>query len=211
VRLLGFDGQRMLLEPAGERHLSEELEAHGDRSATEIAAQVMARLLSPSDRPVPPDLQPLALRFDALFAKARADRDAGLESAYIDAAEVAHRLLSNQRDVRPLHGDLHHENIMSGPRGWLAIDAKGVLGDPAFDAANLFYNPLERTELCLEPERIAMMAAMFSRALKMDERHLLDHAFAYGCLSAAWHEGDRNHDDEQRELAIAAAVRAVRS
>lgn len=211
VRLLGFEGRRMLIELAGERHLSEDLDSFGDHKATEIAAEVMAELFSPSDRPVPADLQPLALRFDSLFAKARADHDAGQQSLYVEAARVADRLLSNQRDVRPLHGDLHHENIMFGPRGWLAIDPKGVLGDPAFDAANLFFNPLERTELCLDTDRIAMMAAIFSRTLNMDEGHLLDHAFAYGCLSAAWHAGDCNEVDEQRELAVAAAIRAVRA
>lgn len=211
VRLLGFDGQRMLLEHAGERHLSEDLEAHGDRHASAIAAEVMAKLLSPSSRPAPADLQPLARRFEELFAKAQADRDAGAESLYVEAAKVADRLLSNQRDVRPLHGDLHHENIMFGPRGWLAIDPKGVLGDPAFDAANLFYNPLERTELCLDRERVAMMADIFATTLGIDEGHILDHAFAYGCLSAAWHAGDNNAADEGRELAIAAVVRDVRS
>jgi streptomycin 6-kinase len=41
-------------------------------------------------------------------------------------------------------------------------------------------------------------------------RRLLDHAVAYGALSAAWHAGDRNDADEQRELAVASAFRAVR-
>ena len=77
------------------------------------------------------------------------------------------------KEVRPLHGDLHHENIMHGPRGWLAIDPKGVLGDPAFDAANWFYNPLNRMDLCLNPERIAFMAESFAGALRQDVPHIL--------------------------------------
>ena len=58
-----------------------------------------------------------------------------------------------------LHGDLHHENIMHGPRGWLAIDPKGVLGDPGFDAANMFYNPLDRDDLLV----IVALGARFDR------------------------------------------------
>ena len=77
VRLLGFDGNRMLLEHAGERHLLDDLNTYGDSAATEIAAEAMARLFAPSDRPVPGDLQPLRERFASLFKRAEGDRAAG--------------------------------------------------------------------------------------------------------------------------------------
>jgi streptomycin 6-kinase len=210
VRLIAMHGQSMLLEYAGDTMLTDVLDEDGDAAATEIAAMVMAKLHSPSSRPAPADLQPLRERFRDLFAKARTDSDTGCDNLYVEAAAIAERLLSSQRDVRPLHGDLHHENIMHGPRGWLAIDPKGVIGDPAFDAANMFYNPLERDDLCLDPARVAGMAEILSRRLGLDPRRLLDFAFAYGCLSAAWHAGDANDKDEQRELAVAAAVARVR-
>lgn len=210
VRLLGRDGRRMLLEYAGERLLSAELDVAGDAVAAEIAADVLARLHSPSRRPAPARLQPLRERFAALFGKAEADRKAGAKSLYVEAAAIAETLLDDPRDVRPLHGDLHHDNIMLGQRGWLAVDPKGVLGDSGFDAANLFYNPLSRDGLCRDAGRIAMMAEIFSRTTGQDPRRLLDHAVAYGCLSAAWHNEDRNKPDETRELSIAEAIRAVR-
>jgi streptomycin 6-kinase len=210
VRLLGLEGNRMLLEYAGERHLVDDLKVHGDNAATEIAAEMLERLFSPSDAPVPPDLQPLHERFASLFSKARADRDAGTRSIYVEAADIAERLLNNPRDIRPLHGDIHHQNTIHGWRGWLVIDPKGVLGDPAFDAANLFYNPLDRDELCLNPDRIAHMAEVFAKALGQNPAAILDHAFAYGCLSAAWHAEDSDAKDESRALAVAAAVRDVR-
>ncbi|WP_353641856.1 aminoglycoside phosphotransferase family protein [Mesorhizobium sp. WSM2239] len=209
VKLLGFDSNKMLLEYAGERHLVDDLNTYGDSVATEIAAEVMARLFAPSDLPIPGDLQPLRERFKSLFQRAKADRDAGRDGFYVEAATLAERLLADPRDVRPLHGDLHHENIMHGPRGWLAIDPKGVLGDPGFDAANMFYNPLDRDDLCLDPNRIASMAEIFARTLGQDVRSILDHAVAYGCLSAAWHGEDRNEVDERRELSIAAAIRGA--
>ncbi|MDH6229560.1 streptomycin 6-kinase [Mesorhizobium soli] len=210
VRLLGLDGKRMLLEYAGERHLVDDLNADGDNAATEIAAEMLERLFSPSDTPLPPDLQLLRERFVSLFERADAHRAAGTRSIYVEAADIAERLLSNPCDMRPLHGDIHHENIMHGSRGWLVIDPKGVLGDPAFDAANLLYNPLDRDDLCLNPDRIAHMAEVFAKALGQNPAAILDHAFAYGCLSAAWHAEDGNAKDESRELAVAAAVRDVR-
>jgi streptomycin 6-kinase len=170
----------------------------------------MTRLFSPSKHPAPPDLQPLRTRFSSLFRKAQADRGASKKSLYVEAAEIAERLLSDPIEVRPLHGDLHHDNIMHGPRGWLAIDPKGVLGDPGFDAANMFYNPLDRDDLCLDPQRIAHMAQVFAATLRQSPPPILDHAIAYGCLSAAWHREDRNAVDENRELAIAMAIRTVR-
>ncbi len=209
VRLLDADGLDMLLEDAGRALLSARLETHSDLEATEIAAELMARLFSPSAQPLPPELQPLRDRYASLFAKARADRSAGKTSPYVEAAALAHRLLGAPRDIRPLHGDLHHDNVLMSPRGWIAIDPKGVLGDPAFDAANFFYNPLHRPELCMSGERIAMMADVFSRRLGIDRRHLLDHAFAWGCLSASWHAEDGSAAEEESELSIARAIRAV--
>ncbi|ESY83156.1 StrB [Mesorhizobium sp. LNHC221B00] len=211
VRLLGRDGHSMLLEFAGETLLSKVLDEQGDEIATEIAAEVMARLLSPSKHSFPSELQPLRERFASLFKKAATDRANGHGSLYVEAGEIAERLLSNPHDVRPLHGDLHHENMLHGPRGWLAIDPKGVLGDPGFDAANMFYNPLDRDALCLDPERIAHMAEVFAMTLKQTPAAMLDHAIAYGCLSAAWHHEDDNAVEENRELSIAAAIRTVRA
>ncbi|WP_210243409.1 aminoglycoside phosphotransferase family protein [Mesorhizobium sp. B2-4-14] len=211
VRLLGRDGHSMLLEYGGETLLSGVLDGQGDSTATEIAAEVMTRLLSSSKHPFPSGLQPLRERFSSLFKKARADREADIASIYVEAGAIADRLLAAPHDVRPLHGDLHHENILHGPRGWLAIDPKGVLGDPGFDAANMFYNPLGRDALCLDPERIVRMAEVFAGTLAQTPAAILDHAMAYGCLSAAWHHEDENEVEENRELSIARAIRVVRA
>ena len=211
VRLLGRDGHSMLLEYAGETLLSEVLDQQGDNAATAIAAEVMAKLFLSSQHPYPPELQPLRERFSSLFKKAKPDRDDRDASLYVEAAIVAERLLDDPHDVRPLHGDLHHENILHGARGWLVIDPKGVLGDPGFDAANMFYNPLDRDALCLDPLRIAHMAEVFASTLGQSPVAILDHAIAYGCLSAAWHHEDDNAVEENRELSIAKAIRTVRA
>ncbi|MGG6708072.1 UNVERIFIED_CONTAM: hypothetical protein ITH57_25435, partial [Salmonella enterica subsp. enterica serovar Weltevreden] len=86
-----------------------------------------------------------------------------------------------------------HENMMFSGRGWVVIDPVGLVGELGFDAANLFYDPADRDDLCLAPRRIAQMAGAFSGALDVEPRRLLDQACAYGCLSAAWHaDGESN-------------------
>lgn len=209
VRLLDMHEQSMLLEDAGNRLLAAELTEHGDNAATEVAAEVIARLLSPSDRPYPDGLQPLRERFRSLFKKA-SDHAAGKDRLYVEAASIAERLLDYPVAAVPLHGDLHHDNVLCGPRGWLAIDPKGVLGDPGFAAANWFYNPLDRGDLCLSADRIAFMAELFGRTLGQSPAAILDHAIAYGCLSASWHAEDGNTKDEERELSVAETIRSVR-
>jgi streptomycin 6-kinase len=49
------------------------------------------------------------------------------------AQNLAHNLFETQTKSVLLHGDLHHDNILLSKRGWLAIDPKGIIGDPAFE------------------------------------------------------------------------------
>lgn len=210
VRLMDVDGSRMLLENGGERLLSKELATSGDVHATDIICEVLARILSPSPVQPPVTLQPLKERFSSLFRKVHDESSQPVDRLYVEAANIADQLLADARDQRPLHADIHHDNIIHGPRGWLAIDPKGVYGDPAFEAANVFYNPLDDDDLCGDATRIARLAEAFSRVTKQSPTRLLNYALAYGCLSAAWHAEDCNRKEEQRELAIAAAIRGVR-
>ncbi|MNE87620.1 hypothetical protein D3C80_1848410 [compost metagenome] len=53
------------------------------------------------------------------------------------------------------------------------------------------------------------MASIFAKALKRDERVLLQYAFAYGCLSAAWHEEDGNTRERDDEMAVATTIKSV--
>lgn len=210
VRLLGRAGDLPLLEWAGDYTLADHLRHHGDDSATEIAAEVLQRLRGARAAPMPAALTPLHDIFAGLFLKAEADGRAGRRTQFVEAAERAQALLSSQRGIRPLHGDVHHANILSSPRGWLAIDPKGVIGEPAFDAANLFCNPLEGN-LRFRQGRALSMVAILARALGCAPPRILDHAFAFSALSAAWHLEDGNPDEAERSLVVGRAVEAARA
>jgi streptomycin 6-kinase len=209
IRLIGRSGNILLMEHAGTATLRDHLATQGDRDATRIAAEVLIEYHRKSDTPPPASLQDLSRYFVSLFKKAEADRRDGIGSPFIEAAATAEELIANQQDIKPLHGDLHHENIMFGPRGWLIIDPAGLIGDAALDVANMFSNPLDRFDLTRNEERIASMAAVFAETLRRDVRTILRYAFAYGCLSAAWHHEDGNVEDRDDELAVAAAIRNV--
>ncbi|CDN47345.1 aminoglycoside phosphotransferase family protein [Neorhizobium galegae] len=209
IRLIARSDDLLLMEHAGKVTLRDHLQAHGDLDATRIAAEVLMEYHRPSNIAPPPTLMPLSRYFKSLFEKAETDRRDGIAGPFIEAAEMAETLIADQRDIKPLHGDLHHENIMLGPRGWLIIDPAGLIGDAAMDVANMFSNPLDRFDLTRNEERIASMAGVFAESLGRDVCTILRYAFAYGCLSAAWHEEDGNAKDRDDELAVATAVRSV--
>jgi len=207
IRLLDLrlDPTMMLLEYAGDYDLKAHLDAGHDAETIRIAADVIRALHSPSGQVLPSELQPLRKHFKSLFDLADASQD-----TYADAAGLALHLLNQPHEIIALHGDLHHENIIQSSRGWLAIDPHGLCGDAAFDCANLFYNPLDRDDLCLDGRRALDMAEIFSETIGKPASYILDYAFCYGCLSAAWHREDGNAADEARELKIASALRKLR-
>lgn len=57
------------------------------------------------------------------------------------ARQLADNLLKTTERHVLLHGDLHHNNILSTQTGWIAIDPKGVIGDPLFDYCAFMRNP----------------------------------------------------------------------
>ena len=51
----------------------------------------------------------------------------------LKAKQLRDELLESMAEVTVLHGDLHYENILQTEKGWIAIDPKGVVGEPAID------------------------------------------------------------------------------
>ncbi|MEP7455131.1 aminoglycoside phosphotransferase family protein [Phyllobacterium sp. SB3] len=211
VRVLKQKDNNVLLEYGGSRTLLDHLNEHGDESATLIFTDVFLRLQETfrSRKPVTPGFVPLRKQFASLFKKAEKDRNSGEQSIFVEVAAIADRLLSNQRDIQPLHGDIHHENILFGKRGWLVIDPQALLGDPAYDAANMFYNPVERTDLRTDQKRIAAMAEIFERVFKRDRKDYLEFGMSHACLSASWHDEDENFEERDRSLAVTEAIRDI--
>lgn len=104
--------------------------------------------------------------------------------------EISEKLLSTQRDVVTLHGDLHHGNVLDfGASGWLAIDPKGLKGERGFDYANIFTNPdlgNPIPEIAVVPEIFKQRLNIVTETADLDRERLLMWISAWCGLSAAW-------------------------
>ena len=101
------------------------------------------------------------------------------------AVQVAAGLLASPQEVVVLHGDLHHANVLYfGPRGWLAIDPKGLIGERCFEYANLFCNPDFAT--ANRPERFRRQIEVVAAAAGLQRDRLLAWVLAWTGLSAAF-------------------------
>lgn len=72
-------------------------------------------------------------------------RYGGAGSIDADLFEIGERVFLELCDTSAapvvLHGDLHYGNVLRSDRSrWLAIDPKGVLGEPCYDVGDLFRN-----------------------------------------------------------------------
>ncbi len=184
VRLLRHDDGAQLMEYAAGDELVTLVERGEDENATRIIAQVIKQLHSVPQNAPHDGLFTLDRWFGELFNKAAADRLAGVESIYVRCAPLAQRLLADQREVRVLHGDIHHRNIRQSPRGWLAFDPKGLVGERTYDCANTLCNPA-MPELVHNETRLLTNAEILADALEIEVSRVLAFTYAYACLNAS--------------------------
>lgn len=96
-------------------------------------------------------------------------------------------LVKTQKDLYLLHSDLHHENILSSKRGWLAIDPKGVLAEREFEVAAFMRNPIKRAKKNLLTRKILLARLdIISKELDLDKGRMVNWAFSQTVLSAIW-------------------------
>jgi streptomycin 6-kinase len=132
VRLYERDDARfaMLLERAGPDSLA--VVTDNDQAVT-VLGELCRRLAVPA----PPGLPRLRDEVAGWEAEIRV---AGLPRRVADAALATLRELDHPETV--VHGDLHDANVLAAEREpWLAIDPKGIAGDPAYDAFTVIHSP----------------------------------------------------------------------
>ncbi len=160
-----------------------------DEAATAIAATVMRQIwfAPPPDGPFP-----TVHGWAAGLGRVRRQFGGGtgpLPSALYERAErLFVELAASAPPSMVLHGDLHHFNILDGgERGWLAIDPKGVVGDPGFDVYALLCNPRPDLLTRAEPGRILVRRVdQLAEALGFERDRVRDWGVAGAVLSAAW-------------------------
>lgn len=186
VRLYEEHDNVLLLERAsGPRSLMTMATTGNDAEAAELLAQTVGKLHAPRAGATPEGLTPLRDWFSSLYDHADDISILGR------CAAMARRLMASERDVVPLHGDLHHDNVLDGgARGWLAIDPKALHGERAYEVANLLGNPWPYGHIVHHPERMQKLAALYADRLGLDPQRVLAFAFAHAGLAASWDMDD---------------------
>jgi streptomycin 6-kinase len=158
-------------------------------AATHIICDVIGQLHA-----VPPPADPLRnlipfrQRSDDMRKHVNEGRVKPTERPFFQLAyDLCDELIAETRDTqRPLHGDIHHGNIMNSSRGWLAIDPKGILGPRVYEYANSLCNPDTATEIIAEPAHMERQASLMAERAGLDKKLLLQFAFLHAMQGAAW-------------------------
>ena len=160
-----------------------------DDQATLDAAQVMRQL----SHPAPPGHSFASVAdWAAGLSRLRA-RFGGttgpLPAVLVDRAErLFAELVASMGQPVLLHGDLHHENILAAQRQpWLAIDPKGVTGEPEYEVGALLRNPMPQLLAMPHPEHVlARRMDILAESLGFDRGRLRAWGLAQAVLAAWW-------------------------
>lgn len=184
VKLLAADGQTTLMERTNPQDLKSLALSGQDDQASEIIASTITKLHQYSG-PLP-DLP----KIEDVFAPLMDSTDPRFKAC----ANSAREMLAEPNRIL-LHRDIHHENILNSPRGWLAIDPKGVIGPPIYEFANSFHNPVPHIELLRDAGRMQRMADIFANNSSHSAKNLLRAAHAHAAISTIWYENDGGSSD----------------
>jgi streptomycin 6-kinase len=189
VRLLRYDGDRgaLLLERAEAGKTLRSLVPARDPEATAAIISVTQRLhRSPRPGCALPDLEDEAESFSGHLRTYPGD--APLPRRLVQrAGELFDQLCVTAARRVVLHGDLHHDNVLTATRErWLAIDPHGVVGDPGYDVGAMLYNPDPHIRgdelLALVPARIEQLA----EGLHLSTERVVCWGFVVAVLSEVW-------------------------
>lgn len=127
-------------------------------------------------------------------------REGAVELAYPLPQRVVDAALSTVKELGPdqpdtlVHGDLHYANVLRAEREpWLAIDPKGYVGDPAYDAIKLLRGHFDDL-LAADDLKTALLRRLdiFSEAAELERERVSRWAQARAVMSAQW--GRQNGD-----------------
>lgn len=185
-----------------------------DERATSIAAQVMRHLW----RPVPPEHPFPSVAERAAGLEELRDHFGGASGPFpatlVETAETLFaELIGSMAEPVLLHGDLHHQNILAAERRpWLAIDCKGLAGEPAYEAAALLlHNSMPQLLAAPQPGRVlARRVDLLAEELGLDRARLSGWGLAQAVL-AAWQTFDDHGRGWEPWVACAELLDALRA
>lgn len=184
------------------------VEAGRDDDATDIIADVIDSMSPLATRSSFPSLQEWGTGFDRYGASG----DSQIPRELVDRArQIFAELDGSQRDVRLLHGDLQHSNVLfDDTRGWTVIDPKGIVGEREYEIGAALRNPREVPDLIGDPAVVERRLDRYVSALELDRARTVGWAFAQAVLSLIWTvEDDGVLDDRNPTRRLAIALQAM--
>ena len=187
------------------------LELNDDERATATAAKLIGQLHKPlSDHAPFPTVRDWGRGFERLRARFN-----GLTGPFpVELVEKAEHdlveLTNTQGEAVLLHADLHHWNILSSERAaWLAIDPKGLIGEPEYEAGAWLRNPIpfifEQPDL---RTTILRRVDQFVDLLTFDRLRVLRWGF-YEAVLSAWWSFEASDPEWARMLTIAQVIASI--
>jgi streptomycin 6-kinase len=187
-----------------------------DEQATAIAAEVMRQIWrGPGGGPPPvfpfPSIADWAQGMQRMRVHFRGGTGPFPRALVEEAESLFVELLASQAAPVLLHGDLHHDNILSAARApWLAIDPKGVVGEPAYEVGALLRNWQPTLFAMPDPARAtARRVDQLAEALGFDRARVRGWGLAQAVLSAWWTVEDSGYGWEPT-IAVAELLAAVK-
>lgn len=200
-KLLRFDENRyaMLMEKLAPGENLKTAFRNVPAQAVETAIETMPKFWQ---KPPPEhDFPVLEKWFDGL---GRAEK-INFAPGYVRKAQAYFSELNSFSETKVLlHGDFHHENILSAAREpFLAIDPKGIIGNIGYDVSIFLINHAN----WLKPgpdlrKQLDHAVGRFAEAFEIAPRDLKRWAFAQSVLSAWW-TFEENSDKWAKELTFA--------
>ena len=189
ARLLESDKEQkvMLLERLQPGTMLASLVPEQDEQATSILAGVMRQLW----RPAPtehtfPTVEQLGQELTQLRSHYAGGYGPFLPHLVDEAMDLFATLSASASQNMLLHGDLQHHNVLRSGEAWLAIDPKGVVGDPGYEVGALFYNPMPRIlEVADLEQMLTRRVAQLSEELGIERARIRGWGLAQ-CVRNAW-------------------------
>lgn len=168
-----------------------------DEWATSIAASVMKQLWCPvpADHPFP-TVNDWGRGFKRLQQFFNGGNGPFPRRLLEEAETLFAELSASMAEPVLLHGDLHHDNILAAQREpWLAIDPKGLVGEPAYETGSWLRNWLPDLIQQPQPGRIlARRVDQFAAELGFDRARIRGWGLSQAVLSEWWTIEDFGED-----------------
>lgn len=163
-----------------------------EEAALAITAQVIQRLQMVKT-PIESDIYPRIETWHASLMQAIPSPTLP-EKLVTSAKQLSIELIATQTDQVLLHGDLHHDNLLyKSDEQWLAIDPKGIIGDPIYEVGAFIRNPVINLRKQTNMQTILRRRiAAFAEYLSFDSARIVKWSFVQAVLAACWSMEENN-------------------